>query len=523
MKSTSSPIPPFACLAVCSLAIVVALPVAGADNDSRNRQPRKPPDEAPRSSFVTTLPSRSHQNRGARTRRGDGSRACTSASRSTSTASGNNIVGDAANEPSIAVDPADPNRIAIGWRQFDTIASNFRQAGLGYLDRRRPDLDVPGGARPGRLPLATRCSTPTPTATSTTTACACRGPATPVRRVRRLDRRRRELGGLRATPTAATSSGWPSTAPAASARATSTQTWDSLFSCCGERRLHPLHRRRRRRFETAGGDARQPILGHARRRRRRRRSTSPASRRLGGFTVGALEQRARIPAAPLAFDGAAMVDLGGDLSRRRIGPNPGGLLGQVWVAIDHSDGPTRGNVYVLASVDPPGVGPARRPLRPAATDGGLTWSAPVRVNDDRGRQLAVVRHDVGGAQRPHRRRSGTTPATTPGGYRSRALLRLLHRRRRHLVAERCVSAGVRPPPGLAAAEQDRRLLRHGLGRGRRPPRLRRHLQRRAGRLLPADRRLRLQRQRRSATPTTSPPGTCPSISISTASRTSAKR
>src|SRR5437870_873750 len=47
-------------------------------------------------------------------------------------ASGANIVGDAANEPSIAVDPNDPSRIAIGWRQFDTIASNFRQAGFGY-------------------------------------------------------------------------------------------------------------------------------------------------------------------------------------------------------------------------------------------------------------------------------------------------------------------------------------------------------------------------------------------------------
>ncbi|PYJ64966.1 MAG: hypothetical protein DME76_19020, partial [Verrucomicrobia bacterium] len=33
---------------------------------------------------------------------------------------GNNIVGDAANEPSISVDPTDGSKIAIGWRQFDT-------------------------------------------------------------------------------------------------------------------------------------------------------------------------------------------------------------------------------------------------------------------------------------------------------------------------------------------------------------------------------------------------------------------
>lgn len=47
-------------------------------------------------------------------------------------AQGQNIVGDAANEPSIAIDPTAPNRIVIGWRQFDTIASNFRQAGYGW-------------------------------------------------------------------------------------------------------------------------------------------------------------------------------------------------------------------------------------------------------------------------------------------------------------------------------------------------------------------------------------------------------
>src|SRR5215216_4968089 len=47
-------------------------------------------------------------------------------------ANGNNRVGDAANEPSICVDRHNPNRMSIGWRQFDSIASNFRQAGFAY-------------------------------------------------------------------------------------------------------------------------------------------------------------------------------------------------------------------------------------------------------------------------------------------------------------------------------------------------------------------------------------------------------
>src|SRR5262245_6973061 len=38
-------------------------------------------------------------------------------------ANGNNIVGDAANEPSICVDPTNRNKMSIGWRQFDSVSS----------------------------------------------------------------------------------------------------------------------------------------------------------------------------------------------------------------------------------------------------------------------------------------------------------------------------------------------------------------------------------------------------------------
>src|SRR5205823_3080308 len=47
-------------------------------------------------------------------------------------ASGQNIVGDAANECAISVDPTNPGKMAIGWRQFNTVSSNFRQGGWGY-------------------------------------------------------------------------------------------------------------------------------------------------------------------------------------------------------------------------------------------------------------------------------------------------------------------------------------------------------------------------------------------------------
>src|SRR6266481_4464573 len=47
-------------------------------------------------------------------------------------ANGQNIIGDAANECVIAVDPTDGNKMTIVWRQFNDVTSNFRQGGWGY-------------------------------------------------------------------------------------------------------------------------------------------------------------------------------------------------------------------------------------------------------------------------------------------------------------------------------------------------------------------------------------------------------
>ena len=47
-------------------------------------------------------------------------------------ANGQNIPGDAANEPSMTIDPSDPLHILIGWRQFDNVNDNFRQGGYAY-------------------------------------------------------------------------------------------------------------------------------------------------------------------------------------------------------------------------------------------------------------------------------------------------------------------------------------------------------------------------------------------------------
>src|ERR1051325_10412256 len=59
-------------------------------------------------------------------------------------ASGHNITGDAANEPSITVDPTNGNKMTIGWRQFNTVASNFGQAGWGYTSNGGASWTFPG-------------------------------------------------------------------------------------------------------------------------------------------------------------------------------------------------------------------------------------------------------------------------------------------------------------------------------------------------------------------------------------------
>jgi hypothetical protein len=66
-------------------------------------------------------------------------------------ATGANIIGDAANEPTMAIDPTDPDNIVIGWRQFDTIASDFRQAGYAYSHDGGVTWTFPGVLEPGQF------------------------------------------------------------------------------------------------------------------------------------------------------------------------------------------------------------------------------------------------------------------------------------------------------------------------------------------------------------------------------------
>src|SRR6266508_1712581 len=61
--------------------------------------------------------------------------------------------------------------------------------------------------------------------------------------------------------------------------------------------------------------------------------------------------------------------------------NPSGLCGQLFLAIHHSGGPTNNNIYMLSSLRPPG-GNGTDVMFARSTNGGTSFSAPQRINDD---------------------------------------------------------------------------------------------------------------------------------------------
>ena len=80
------------------------------------------------------------------------------------------------------------------------------------------------------------------------------------------------------------------------------------------------------------------------------------------------------------FDQITTVNMGGSLVYGGS-VNPDGLAGQIFIAVDRSGGPTNNNIYMVASVSPVG-GNGTDVMFSRSTDGGATFSAPHRINDD---------------------------------------------------------------------------------------------------------------------------------------------
>jgi hypothetical protein len=88
---------------------------------------------------------------------------------------------------------------------------------------------------------------------------------------------------------------------------------------------------------------------------------------------------AQIGSQTPTFDRSTPVNMGGFIGSGGI--NPAGLDGMVFLAIDRSGTATNNNIYMLASVVPSGRS-TTDVMFVRSTDGGMTFSAPRKINDD---------------------------------------------------------------------------------------------------------------------------------------------
>jgi hypothetical protein len=291
---------------------------------------------------------------------------------------GQNIVGDAANECAISVDPTNGNKMTVGWRQFNDVTSNFRQGGWGYTTDAGLTWTFPGV-------LQTNVFRSDPVIQSN------------------------EVGNFFYLSLQST---WPNQTFYCDDLWRSTsggQTWTEQSADRG-----------------AGGGDKQWLAidktngpGHGFQYQiddgincsgggvQFQRSTNggvtwqspvviPNSPIYGSLDVDTngnvfvggegstfycvRSSNAQIGGQTPTFDRSTAVNLNGDLLFGGA-INPGGLSGMCFLAVDRSGGPTNNNIYMLASVQPFSGG-GTNVMFARSTDGGVSFSAPVRINDD---------------------------------------------------------------------------------------------------------------------------------------------
>jgi len=287
-------------------------------------------------------------------------------------ASGNNIVGDAANEPSICVDPTNGNRMSIGWRQFDSVASNFRQAGVAHtinggrtwsprtvlqpnFFRSDPVLNSDNAGRFFYLSLLQTF----------------------------FDDLWRSLNGGQS---------WTNIAPAdggdkqwftidntnSIGHGFQYQSWSTDGNNYGGRQftrstngglswMNPINIPNFPAWGTLDVDSNGNLF-------------------IGGVNLTTNQiwcvrsSNAKNGGVVPTFDQSTAVNLGGRIVTG--GVNPQGIVGQIFLAVDRSGRSTNNNVYMLASVQPVGAATGSDVMFARSTNGGQSFSAPRRINDD---------------------------------------------------------------------------------------------------------------------------------------------
>jgi hypothetical protein len=282
-------------------------------------------------------------------------------------APGINIAGDAANEPSITVDPTAPNRMAIGWRQFDNVGSDFRQAGYGFSRDGGRTWTFPGVIEPGIFRSDPVLDTDADglfhfmslklnldlfsSSDGGTTWGAPVDAFGGDKEWMAVDR----TGG---TGRGNVYSSWQLASPFSPNQFTRSIDGGASFEA-------PIALPSRPFFGTlsVASDGALYVCG-----------TDAVGAGARFHVLRSDDAQNPLVAPTFALD--RVVDLDG-LYTIFAGVNPAGSLGQPWVA----ENPTNGDIYLLCSVDPPGDDPLDIHFA-RSTDRGVTWSAPVRVNDD---------------------------------------------------------------------------------------------------------------------------------------------
>jgi len=290
-------------------------------------------------------------------------------------ANGQNIIGDAANECSISVDPTNGSKMTIAWRQFNSVTSNFRQGGWGYTTDAGITWTFPGV-------LQNNVFRSDPVTNSDE-----------IGNFFYLSLRSDGFSFFCDDLWGSTNGGqsWVERSPDEGAGGGDKQ-WFTIDKTGG-----PGHGFQYQlddgincngngvEFQrcTDGGITWQAPV------------TIPNSPIYGSLDVDTngkvfvggegntfyceRSSNAQIGGQTPTFDQSTAVNLGGDLGSGGI--NGVGLTGMLFLAIDRSGGPTNNNIYMLASVIPPGRS-TTDVMFARSTDGGLTFSAPVKVNDD---------------------------------------------------------------------------------------------------------------------------------------------
>ncbi len=287
---------------------------------------------------------------------------------------GNNILGDAANECTISVDPINTSRMAIGWRQFDNVTSNFRQAGYGYTTDGGLTWTFPGVLQPGFFRsdpvtqsdengtffynslrsdgfsfFCTDIWSSTNGGASWSLISGKQGAIGGDKQWFTIDK---NIGGIghgfqyQANDQASCDGGIFNRSTDAGI------TWGAQVEIPNE----PI-------YGTLDVDSNGNLYVGGE----------------GSTFYCARSSNAQIGGQTPTFDQITPVNMGGDLSGGGI--NPAGLTGQCFLAVDHSNTATNNNIYMLASVSPPGQS-TTEVMFVRSTDGGLSFSAPLRINDD---------------------------------------------------------------------------------------------------------------------------------------------